>query len=54
MRLLNNREFPVDRAAVTELAAGAYEMEDDEVAAIIEYAVERGVLVEEAGRLDRA
>lgn len=51
MRFLNNREFPVDRAEVSEFAAGAYDMEDDEVAAIFDYAVERGVLAEENGKL---
>ena len=54
MRLLNNREFPVDRAMVTELAAGAYDLEDREVAEILEYAIERGILVEEGGQLDEA
>ncbi|MFC7069930.1 hypothetical protein [Halobaculum lipolyticum] len=51
MRFLNNREFPVDRAEVSEFAAGAYDMDDDEVAAIFDYAVERGVLAEENGKL---
>ncbi|SFL39048.1 hypothetical protein SAMN04487950_3598 [Halogranum rubrum] len=51
MRLLSNREFPVDRAEFAELTAGAYEMEDDHVARIIDHAVERGVLVDDDGTL---
>jgi hypothetical protein len=51
MRLLSNREFPVDRAEFAELTAGAYEMEDDHVAQIIDHAVERGVLVDDDGTL---
>ncbi|MFC7135896.1 hypothetical protein [Halobaculum litoreum] len=51
MRFLNNREFPVDRAEVAEFAAGAYDLEDDEVAEIFDYAVERGILAENGGKL---
>ncbi|MFC7097346.1 hypothetical protein [Halobaculum marinum] len=51
MRFLNNREFPVDRAEVSEFAAGAYGLEDDEVREIFDYAIERGILAEENGQL---
>ncbi|MFC6786890.1 hypothetical protein [Halobaculum halobium] len=51
MRFLNNREFPVARAEVAEFAAGAYDLEDEEVREIFEYAIERGVLAEEDGQL---
>lgn len=51
MRFLNNREFPVDRAEVAEFAAGAYDLEDEEVREIFDYAIERGVLVEDDGQL---
>lgn len=51
MRFLNNREFPVDRAEVAEFAAGAYDLEDDEVDEIFDYAVERGILADEDGQL---
>ena len=53
MRLLNNRQFPVDRAEFAELAAGAYELDDDHVAEIIDYADERGVVVDDAGTLKK-
>ena len=53
MRLLSNREFPVDRAEFAELTAGAYEMEDDHVARIIDHAVDRGVVVDDGGTLKR-
>jgi len=51
MRFLNNREFPVDRAEVAQFAAGAYDLEDEDVREIFDYAIERGVLAEENGRL---
>ncbi|MEZ3116305.1 hypothetical protein RYH80_10335 [Halobaculum sp. MBLA0147] len=51
MRLLNNREFPVDRAEFADLATGAYGLDDGEVDRIVEYAVDRGVLAVDDGRL---
>lgn len=51
MRLLSNREFPVGRAEFAELTAGAYDMEDDHVARIIDHAVARGVLLDDGGTL---
>lgn len=53
MRLLSNREFPVDRAEFAELTAGAYELEDAHVTRIIDHAVDRGVVVDDAGTLRR-
>lgn len=54
MRLLNNREFPVDRAEITDLASGAYELEVSEVEAIIDHAIERDILAENRGKLTKA
>lgn len=54
MRLLNNREFPIDRTEITDLASGAYELEVSEVDDIIDHAVERGVLAEDGGKLRKA
>lgn len=51
MRLLNNREFPVDRGEFADLATGAYGLEEHEVDRIVEYAVDRGVLALEDGQL---
>ncbi len=53
VRLLRNREFPMQRRAVEELAAGAYDLEGDEVEAIVDYALEDGEFVEERGMLSR-
>ncbi|ELZ73678.1 hypothetical protein C5B91_14480 [Haloferax sp. Atlit-10N] len=53
IRILQNREFPVERAEVEALASGAYDLEDDEVADIFDYAVERGLLVDDSGTLRR-
>ncbi|QLG28431.1 hypothetical protein HUG10_13125 [Halorarum halophilum] len=54
MRLLNNREFPVDRGEVVDLASGAYELETAQVEEILDYAVERGILSDEKGKLTKA
>ena len=54
LRLLQNREFPMARSAVEGLAAGAYDLESEEVDAIIEHALEDGEFVEERGELQRA
>jgi len=53
MRLLGNREFPVDRDAITELAASAYELDEQHVHRIIDHAVDRGVIVDDDGLLRR-
>ncbi len=53
VRLLRNREFPMDRSAVEELAAGAYDLEGREVEAIVDYAVAEGEFVEQGGTLRR-
>ncbi|POG57027.1 ICP22 family protein [Haloferax marisrubri] len=53
IRILQNREFPVERAEVEALASGAYDLDDDEVADIFDYAVERGLLVDDSGTLRR-
>jgi len=53
MRLLQNREFPVQREEIVSIAANAYELSERECAAVIELAVDRGLLTENGGRLDR-
>jgi len=53
MRLLGNREFPVDRGAIVELAASAYELDDAHVHRCLDYAVDRGVLDDDGGTLRR-
>ncbi|MFB6122917.1 MAG: hypothetical protein ABEJ78_05605 [Haloferacaceae archaeon] len=51
MRLLQNREFPIDRGELTALITGAYDVSDRECDAILETAKGRGVLAEEDGSL---
>ncbi|QLK24522.1 hypothetical protein HYG81_10330 [Natrinema zhouii] len=53
IRLLRNREFPMERSDVEALAAGAYDLEAHEVEAIIDYAIEDGEFVEKRGALRR-
>lgn len=54
MRLLNNREFPVDRAEITDIASGAYDLDRGQVDDIIDHAVQRDVLAEDDGQLRKA
>lgn len=53
LRLLGNRELPIERAAAEALAAGAYDLETHEIEAVFEYALANGELVEVEGELDR-
>jgi hypothetical protein len=53
VRLLRNREFPMERSAVENLAAGAYDLENHEAAAIVDHAVENDEFVEKRGILRR-
>lgn len=54
VRLLRNREFPMERDAVESLAAGAYDLENHEVERIVDYAIENGEFVEDGGKLRRS
>ncbi|MBO4249080.1 hypothetical protein IL252_14775 [Halomicrobium sp. IBSBa] len=51
MRLLQNREFPVERAEIHDIATSAYEISDREFDAIIDAAIKRGLIDEENGTL---
>lgn len=53
VRLLRNREFPMDRSAVESLAAGAYELENHEVEAVVDHAIERGEFRADGDQLHR-
>jgi hypothetical protein len=50
MRLLKNREFPVDRMEIRDVATSAYQISPDEFDAVIEAAIERDLLAEEDGQ----
>jgi hypothetical protein len=53
VRLLQNREFPVERASFVDLASNAYELEESDVAASLDRLVDRGALVESGGELQK-
>lgn len=53
VRLLQNREFPVNRSEFSELASSAYDIPADECANVIDYAIQRGELVEDRGMLKK-
>lgn len=54
LRLLSNRDLPIDRADFESLASSAYGMELRECRAVIDHAIGEGILVDEDGRLRRA
>ncbi|MFC5365500.1 hypothetical protein [Salinirubrum litoreum] len=53
VRLLQNREFPVERESFVDLASNAYELEESTVSASLDRLVERGALVESDGQLQK-
>ncbi|WP_248895523.1 hypothetical protein [Haloplanus halobius] len=52
LRLLQNREFPMERADLTSLVTAAYDVSPSQCDRILETAVERGVLVEDGSTFD--
>jgi hypothetical protein len=54
IRLLQNREFPVDRQEFVIVASNAYDLGRSECGAVIDLAIERGIIAEEDGQLLRA
>jgi hypothetical protein len=51
VRLLQNREFPVERDSFVDLASNAYELAERDVSDSLDRLVERGALVESGGEL---
>lgn len=52
LRLLQNREFPMERAELTTLVTAAYDVSEPQCERVLEAAIERGVLVEDGSTLD--
>lgn len=50
MRLLQNREFPVDKSEIREVAVNAYQIRPDEFDTVIDAAVERELIAERDGQ----
>jgi hypothetical protein len=50
MRLLQNRQLPVDRAEIRDVAISAYGIDPEEFDAVIKAAVERGLIAESNGQ----
>lgn len=53
MRLLQNREFPVDRDEILTVAANAYSLGREDCAEVIDLAIDRGLIEESEGQLTR-
>jgi hypothetical protein len=52
LRLLQNREFPMERGELTALVTAAYDVSEPQCERILDTAIERGVLVEDGSTLD--
>lgn len=53
MRLLQNREFPVDRDEIVTVAASAYQVSRADCDRVIDVAIDRGLIDEAEGKLVR-
>ena len=51
MRMLSNRPFPIDRSEAESMLANAYDLEREEVEAVLDHAESEGRLVAENGQL---
>ena len=54
MRLLQNREFPVDREEIRTVAVNAYDLDESQFDAVVDAAVDRGLIGEENGQFVEA
>jgi hypothetical protein len=52
LRLLQNREFPMERTDLTALVTGAYDVSEPQCERILAAAIDRGVLIEDGSTLD--
>jgi hypothetical protein len=51
MRLLQNREFPVDRMELMAVAANTYDLSESDCAEVLEMAIDRGLLARDGNKL---
>jgi len=53
MRLLQNREFPVEREEIEIIASNAYDLSRSDCTKVIDLAIDRGLIDEDGGQLER-
>ena len=53
IRLLRNRDLPIERSEFESLAASAYDIDEGDCADALDAAIERDLLVERDGDIDR-
>ncbi|WP_435319102.1 hypothetical protein [Haloarchaeobius sp. TZWSO28] len=51
MRLLQNRDFPIERTQIETVAAGAYDVDPDECRTIVDAAIEKGLVAQQGSKL---
>ncbi|WP_439027108.1 hypothetical protein [Haloarchaeobius sp. DT45] len=51
MRLLQNRDFPIERSQIEAVAAGAYDVDPDECRTIVDAAIDKGLVAQDGPML---
>ncbi|MFC4408648.1 hypothetical protein [Haloarchaeobius iranensis] len=51
VRLLQNRDFPIERSEIEDVAVGAYDVDDEECSAVIDAAIQKGLVAQEGSQL---
>lgn len=51
VRLLQNRDFPIERGEIEDVAVGAYDVDVEECRSVIDAAIEKGLVAQEGSKL---
>jgi hypothetical protein len=51
VRLLQNRDFPIERSEIEDVAVGAYDVGVEECSAVIDAAIEKGLVAQDGSQL---
>ncbi|MFD1646440.1 hypothetical protein [Haloarchaeobius litoreus] len=51
VRLLQNRDFPIERGEIEDVAVGAYDVDVEECRAVIDAAIDKGLVAQEGSQL---
>jgi len=51
VRLLQNRDFPIERGEIEDVAVGAYDIDVEECSAVIDTAIEKGLVAQDGSQL---
>lgn len=51
VRLLQNRDFPIERSEIEDVAVGAYDVDVDQCRAVIDAAIDKGLVAQQGSKL---